>query len=68
MKTNMGSSDRIIRAIIAIAVVVLCLTKVVTGVAATILVIMAVIFLITGFIGFCPAYRLFGINTCRKSG
>lgn len=66
MRKNMGSADRIIRVIIAVGVGILYLTKVITGTAAIVLIIVAAVFLITGFVGVCPAYNLFGINRPRK--
>ena len=59
----MGSADRIIRFILAIVVIVLYVTKQLTGTAAIILGAFALIFLLTSFIGFCPLYLPFGIST-----
>ncbi len=47
MPKNMGAADRIIRTLLAIVVIVLFLTKQITGLAAIILGIFAVIFLLT---------------------
>lgn len=63
MKQNMGAIDRVIRIILAIVVLVLYLTGNITGTAAIILGIIAVIFFLTSLVGFCPAYVLFGIST-----
>jgi fatty acid desaturase len=67
MKKNMGSLDRILRIIIAAAVAVLYFTGVITGTWAIVLGIIAVIFLLTSLIGFCPLYTLFGLSTLKKS-
>jgi small-conductance mechanosensitive channel len=67
MGKNMGSADRIIRILLALVVGVLVLTHQLTGVAAIVLGVLAVIFLLTSFVGFCPAYKPFGISTCRKA-
>jgi small-conductance mechanosensitive channel len=67
MGKNMGSADRIIRILLALVVGVLVLTHQLTGVAAIVLGVLAVIFLLTSFVGFCPAYKPFGISTCRKT-
>ncbi len=68
MKTNMGSADRIIRIIIAIVIGVLYFTNVITGILATILLIVGVVFLLTGLISFCPAYLPLGLSTiCKKN-
>lgn len=66
MKQNMGTLDRIIRAVIAVAIAVLYFTHVITGVLAIILGIVAVIFLATSIFGICPLYLLFGISTRKK--
>lgn len=67
MKKNMGSTDKIIRIIIALAIGVLYYTGTITGTTALVLGIFAAIFAITSLISFCPLYVLFGISTCKKS-
>ena len=67
MKKNMSSLDRILRVIIAVLVGVLYFLGVLPGVWAIVLGVLAVIFLLTGFIGFCPLYTLFGFSTQKKS-
>jgi len=66
MKKNMGTIDRVIRVALALLIAVLYLAKAISGVAAIILGIIAVLSLITGFVGFCPAYWPFKISTCDK--
>lgn len=66
MKLNMGQLDRSLRIGAAVLVGILAWTGVLKGTWATVLLILAAIFLITSIIGFCPVYRLLGINTCRK--
>ena len=68
MKKNMGGADRIIRLVIVIAVVVLYLTDIISGTLAIILGIVAVIFLLTSLLGFCPSYLPFGLSTRKSSG
>lgn len=64
MKKNMGIADRIIRVIIAIIVVVLYFSNVITGTLGIILLILSGVFVLTSLISFCPLYSLFGIKTC----
>lgn len=64
MKKNVGNSDRIIRVLFAIAVSILYFTNVIGGIAATISLVLAGVFVLTGLVGFCPIYALVGINTC----
>lgn len=65
MKTNIGDIDKIIRLSLAIIIGILYYTETISGVLAVVLGIFAGIFFITSFIGFCPLYKLFGINTCH---
>ena len=66
MKKNMGAADRLIRTLLAILVVVLYLTDQISGTAAIILGIIAIIFLLTSLVGFCPLYVPFKISTKKK--
>ena len=63
MRKNMGTADRIIRTAIAVLVGVLYFTGVLGGTLALILGIVAVLFLLTSLVSFCPTYTLFGIST-----
>ena len=65
MKKNMGTLDKGIRFVIAIAIALLYYFDIITGTLAYILIAVAIIFLLTSFINFCPLYTLFGINTCK---
>jgi len=67
MKKNMGTIDRIIRVLLAIVVAVLYFQGVITGTLAVILGIVAIIFIVTSLIGFCPMYVLLKISTIGKS-
>lgn len=63
MKQNMGSMDRVIRVVVAVVVAVLYFTGVISGTAAIILGILAIIFLLTSVVGFCPLYAPFKLST-----
>ncbi len=65
MKTNMGGMDRIVRLIVALAVVGLYYFGIITGTVATVMLILAGIFAITSLVSFCPLYTLFGVSTCK---
>jgi len=67
MKKNMGTADRAIRALIAIVIAILYFTNAITGTLAIVLMIVAVVFLLTGFISFCPLYTLFGMRTNKDA-
>ena len=66
MSKNMGTIDRSIRLTLAAVVVVLYLTGVVSGVWAIIAGILAVIFVVTSLIGFCPLYAPLKLSTRGK--
>ncbi len=66
MKVNMGSTDRIIRVILALVFFALILTNTVSGVLAIILGVLGVVFLLTSAIRSCPLYMPFGISTIKK--
>jgi len=67
MTKNMGTVDRIIRFIFAAAVALLYFTGVISGTLAIILGILAVVFLLTSIVGFCPLYAPFKLSTIKKS-
>lgn len=67
MKTNMGGIDRSLRIILAAVVAVLIYARLLTGTAAVILGILAVVFAVTSLVGFCPLYLPLGITTRKKS-
>jgi Protein of unknown function (DUF2892) len=64
MKKNMGNTDRIIRIIAAAVFILLYFTNTVSGTFGYILLAVGVVFLLTSFMGSCPLYSVFGINTC----
>ena len=64
MKKNMGSVDRIIRVLIAVVLGVLYLTETISGTLGIVLLVLAVVFVMTSLISFCPLYAPFGIKTC----
>lgn len=67
MKHNMGTFDRAIRILIAITIGVLYFTNQISGIAAIILGIIAVAFVLTGFGGLCPGYLPWGLSTKKKT-
>ncbi len=56
---NEGTIDRSIRVLAGLAILSLAFVGPKTALAYV-----GVVPLLTGLIGFCPAYRLFGRNTC----
>ncbi len=59
MKANVGGIDRVLRIVAGIVLIALTLMNVI-GLWGWI----GVVPLVTGLFRFCPAYSLFGMNTC----
>lgn len=66
MTKNMGQIDRLIRTVVAIALIALIVTGHVSGAIAIIAALVAAVFLLTSVVGFCPLYRLIGVSTCAR--
>jgi hypothetical protein len=66
MKQNMGNADRIIRLIAAVVLIDLAVSNSISGFGVIAFWIIAIFFLLTSTIGFCPVYRIFGIRTISK--
>ena len=66
MKANMGTLDRGIRTVIALAIAVLIFTGRIHGTLAIVLAVFAVIFLLTSLLGVCPLYVPLGLSTRKK--
>lgn len=67
MKQNMGTADRIIRAVAGIVIGALLLTGSFGGALAIVLGIVAVLLLGTSAVGFCPAYLPLNLSTRKKA-
>ncbi len=66
MKNNLGSADRAIRIVLAIFIMVLYFSYVISGSLALVLLLVVGVLILTSFLGFCPIYLLFGISTKKK--
>ena len=64
MSSNVGGLDRVIRVLAGLALLGVAFFHVLTGTAAIVAYIVGGIALVTGVIRFCPAWAMFGINTC----
>lgn len=60
----MGTTDRVIRFIVAAVIGVLYYTGTISGTLGIVLLVLAGVFVLTSFISFCPLYAPFGISTC----
>lgn len=64
MTKNVGSTDKVVRAAIGVIALVAAFLIGITSVWGIVLAVVAVIALVTAAVGFCPLYRVFGMNTC----
>lgn len=62
----MGSTDRIVRVIIAAVLLGLYFGGIISGTLGVVLAVLGIIFVLTSMISFCPLYLPFGLNTIRK--
>jgi hypothetical protein len=66
MKQNMSNIDRFIRLVVVVVLGILYQQQIVTGAVGIVLLVVAVVFLATSFIGFCPLYTIFGLRTKKN--
>jgi cellulose synthase/poly-beta-1,6-N-acetylglucosamine synthase-like glycosyltransferase len=66
MKRNLGSTDKVIRYILAIVAILITLLSNVSGLTQAILIAFAVIFIGTSLLSFCPLYAIVGLKTCKN--
>jgi hypothetical protein len=66
MKKNMGTVDRVLRLMAAIAVGVLYGLGYLSGTLAIVLGVVAIAFFLTSLIGSCPLYMPLGLSTLRR--
>ncbi len=66
MKANMGTADKVVRILVAVAIAALYFLGQISGILATVLLVLAVIFIATSFLSFCPLYLPFGFSTKKK--
>jgi len=62
----MGMTDKIIRTLIAVVMLVLYFTNVVTGTIGIVLIVVSLVFLLTSLVSFCPLYTILGISSKQK--
>ncbi len=67
MRNNVGGADRAVRLVLGIALLALGLMHVATGTWAVVAYVVGGVALVTGLVQFCPAWTLFGFNTCSTA-
>jgi hypothetical protein len=60
---NESTIDRVIRFVLGAVLVYVWYAALVTGVLATVALVIGIILVLTGLIGWCPLYSLFGMKT-----
>lgn len=65
MKKNIGFTDKSIRIIVALVIVLLFFMNAITGALGIALLVVAGVLVATSLINFCPLYSLLGVNTCK---
>jgi len=63
---NMGTTDRIVRIVVAIIFAALYFTGIVPGALGIILLVLGLVFVLTSAVSFCPLYLPFGLSTRGK--
>ncbi len=67
---NVGSADRLIRVVFGAVLILLPLLGAVTTASSTLGIIMMIagaVLVVTGFVSFCPIYRIIGASTRSKA-
>ena len=65
MKKNMGATDRLLRVIAALIIAALYVQGTIAGTTGIVLMALAIVFVLTSLVSFCPLYLPLGINTCK---
>jgi hypothetical protein len=66
MKKNVGTIDKVIRILIAVVVVTLYFTNVISGTLGIILLAVSAILVVTSLVSICPIYLALGLNSGKK--
>lgn len=66
MRKNMGTADKVVRILVAIVIVALHFSNIISGTVSINLLILAGVLILTSFMSFCPLYYPFGISTRKK--
>jgi hypothetical protein len=64
MTANVGSTDKIVRLVLALVAFVFAFVTGIGTALGIVLVVVGLVLAATAFTGFCPIYRVFGMSTC----
>lgn len=65
MQKNLGKIDAILRILIGIVLAYLFYNNYITDTLGIVLLSISGVLVLTGFVGWCPLYKVLGIRTCR---
>jgi hypothetical protein len=63
MTANVGSTDKIVRLVLAVLAIGLAFITGIGTAVGIVLLVVGVVLAATAFTGFCPIYRVLGLNT-----
>lgn len=66
MDKNVGKVDKLVRVLVALLLVGLYFSGILSGVLGYILLAVAGVMILTGLVNFCPLYSMLGVNTCKR--
>ncbi len=69
MKSNESGADRALRVVLGIVALIssyMWLGVMGAEILGIVVAAVGVIFVVTGIVGFCPAYKICGLSTCKK--
>jgi hypothetical protein len=66
MRKNVGKMDRIVRLALAVVLIILAYAKIIPQNLTIAVYVISVIIAITGFVRFCPLYRVLHKSTVRE--
>jgi hypothetical protein len=66
MKSNLATTDKIVRVLVFLAAVVLYFMKVTSGIFGITLIVVGTVLLLTSLLNYCPLYSILGISTKTK--
>lgn len=66
LNKNMGIADRLIRIALAVVFGYLYFSGTTAGVLGIILLVLAIIFVLTSLVSFCPLYTIFNFRTNKE--
>ncbi|MDH3321870.1 MAG: DUF2892 domain-containing protein [Flavobacteriaceae bacterium] len=65
MKKNVGTTDKIIRLLIAVAALYVAYTGMVDSPWHYVLYAVSAVMVLTSIMSYCPLFSVFGINSCK---